>query len=613
MKIREKVSVTLQAALISTALRMQYGATLYRENYKSALHYFYAEVTQLLGEFDLNGLLLFVLAVIFICRSGQNIHEKYASGRILPFFFSFCLLIGQSYAQTGDWNGCFGSVFQFLHFLTAFFGYAVLFRYLIPLFFGLYQRAAESGWKPPACLGRFSGEKSFRNVFLLLMLLWLPVLLLNYPANLCYDFIGQVSQALGVSAYSSHHPLLHTLIAGNVIKLGRALTGSVDFGLFLYMLLQMAALAAALAGTVARMAKRQVSQLLRLLVSAVYVFAPMYSNMASTAVKDIPFMAAFIWYLLLLEELVAEGAAGKTRTFAGKLLLAEVLTGLLRNNGIYVVVLTGIVFGVCLWKKAGKRNALRLLTGMVVLPGVLCFGINATMSSVLSAEKGSIAEALSIPFQQTARYLTVYGDSLTAQERETIESVLGDVGRIAERYNPDSSDPVKALYHKDCGIPELAAYFKVWAADFFKHPDVYFQAFFAHVYGWFDPGVTNSIRYEAETELFRQGGLIPGADKLLLFVYRFAAYVPFLEILENVGVYTWLLFLLAGMAIRKREKRGLLLTPLFVSLLICMASPCFYLHPRYAYPIMFTIPFLYGILSRRTKGMSAEAEVEVCK
>ena len=597
MKICKKVSVVIQAALIAYAIQMRYSAVLNKADFKSELHYLYAEVTNLLGNFGFVGLLLFALAIVFICWIRQNDYEKYYRKGVLPFFFSFCLLMGQSYAQLGDWSGCFGSVFRGIGFLMAFLGYAALFRYLIALFLGLYEKSAASGWSKPF-VEKFLGEKCFWNVFLLLLILWAPVIILSYPTNYCYDFLGQVLQSLGLSGYSAHHPLLHTLIAGGVIKLGRGITGSANFGIFLYTILQAAALAAALAATVARLTKRRVSCVLRLVTVGIYVFAPMYSNMASTAIKDVPFMAAMIWYLLLLEELVTEGAEGRPRLYWIKLVLVQVLTGLLRNNGIYVVVLTGIVMAVRYGIKRQKRRGVKLLLCTAIIPFVLYFGANFLMTEALSAEKGSVAEMFSVPFQQTARYLRDYGYELTDEERRAIEGVLGDVDAIVGRYDPDISDPVKALYRRDAGAGQLAAYFKTWFRDFFKHPDSYFQAFFAHVYGWFDPGVTNSIRYEAETDgLFREGGLIRGVDKVLLFVYRFVAYIPFLEILENVGIYTWLLLILAGAAMRKREARGILLAPLFISLLICMASPCFYLHPRYAYPIMFTIPFLYGILS----------------
>ena len=595
MKTWKKLSVVLQAALIAFALQMQYTAPLNRADYKSGMHYFYAGITSLLGQYSFSGLLVFVLAVVFLCWMGKTGYkERYPKG-VLPYFFSFCLLVGQSYAREGSWSYCFADIFRVVRFLLAFGGYSVLFRYLIALFLELYQRAAVSQWCPVK-IKKFLGEKSFRNVFLLLLILWAPVLILSYPGNLCYDFLGQIEQGLGITAYSTHHPLLHTLIAGGVVRLGRMLTGSLDVGLFLYILLQATALAAALAGTVSRLDRRGTSYVLRLTAVCVYVFAPMYSNIVSTAIKDVPFMAAVIWYILLLEELLAEGIENRKPLFWVQLVLAQCLTGLLRNNGLYVVVLTGLILAFVYGKKAGKGKGFVLLLCSTAITLLVCLGINTGLTYGLSAEKGSVGEVLSIPFQQTARYLQLYRGELTGEERGAIEGVLQDVERVAERYDPDSSDPVKALFRRDSGVKELAAYFRVWFTGFFRHPAVYLEAFFAHAYGWFDPGVSNAVRYEAETDLFRQGGLIPGADKVLLFVYRFAEYIPFLAILENVGIYTWLLLILGGYALRGRREKGLLLIPLFVSLLICMASPCFYLHPRYAFPIMFTIPFLYGII-----------------
>lgn len=619
MKLRNRLSAVLQATLIASALQMRFSPALNREDYKSVIHYLYAQTTGLLGEFSLSGLLIFVMAFVFILWMRQSGCQKNDTGWRLPFFFSFCLLVGQSYALAGNWSLCFGGGFRIIGFLQAFAGYAILFRCLIALFLGVYQRVVNSGWRPER-LERFLGGKCFRNVFLLLMLLWTPVLLLSYPGNLCYDCLGQIEQGLGLTPYSAHHPLLHTLLVSSLIKAGRLLTGGNDIGLFVYVLLQAAALAAALAAMAARLAKRQVSLAVRLGVVCVYVFAPMYSNMASTAVKDVPFMAAVIWYLLLLEELVTEETADRGSLYWLRLVLVQALVGLLRNNGIYMVVLTGVLF-VCKnvfdRKKSGEKvtigrakitKRLTLLLCMAVLPFLVCRAGNELLTRGLSAEKGSVAEMLSIPFQQTARYLQFYRHELSQEERAAIEDVLADVDVVAVSYDPDLSDPVKALYQKDSGPGELARYFKVWFACFLKHPSVYAEAFLAHVYGWFDPGVTNAVRYEAASGLFRQGGLFAGADKILIFLYRFAEFIPPLALLENVGMYTWLLFILAGAAFRRKEKGGILLTPLFVSLMICMASPCFYLHPRYAYPIMFTLPFLYGILGQRMFAVEESAE-----
>ena len=450
MKTWKKLSAVLQAALIAFAVQMQYGAPLSRADYKSGMHYFYAQITGLLGEYSVNGLLIFLLALIFVVWMGQETRKDLYKKGVLPYLFSFCLLVGQSYRQGGSFSGCFRDIFSAAGFLLAFAGYSVLFHYCIALFLGLYQRAAVSGWQPEK-MEALLGEKSFRNVFLLLLILWVPVIVLGYPGNLCYDFLGQAEQGLGMTGYSTHHPLLHTLIAGGIIRLGRLLSGSADAGLFLYTLLQAVALAAALAGTAERLAKRGVSYALRLAAVCVYGLAPVYSNIASTAIKDVPFMAAVIWYLLLLEELVAEGVQGRKPIYWGKLVLAQVLVGLLRNNGIYMVVLTGIILVIVYRKKI-------LLLCTAVLPLVLCLGGNAALSASLSAEKGSMGEMLSIPFQQTARYLQLYGDELSAEERKAIDGVLQDAGLVAASYNPDIADPVKALYLKDSGVEKLISY-----------------------------------------------------------------------------------------------------------------------------------------------------------
>ena len=136
-----------------------------------------------------------------------------------------------------------------------------------------------------------------------------------------------------------------------------------------------------------------------------------------------------------------------------------------------------------------------------------------------------------------------------------------------------------------------------WAQGFFNHPGVYFDAFFAHIYGWFTPGVSNAIRYETPYTDITQQGLFKDAGKYLIFLYRFANRIPFLGVLENIGAYVWGLFFFIFYTKRTKKQDVLFGSiPLLVSLLVCMASPCFIAHPRYGMPIMMTLPFLYGFM-----------------
>lgn len=594
--VRSKCIWLIQAFLIQASLTMTFSMPVLKEDYEETVNYYLAQAAELLGDYSFFSLLIFLLAAVFLFFCSEKKQKLPSVSYGLPLFFALCLFVGKSYAETNSMAYGLGSLVNGIKFAMAVAGMTILLQRLMALFLSGYEYLGRSTWENALTRRLFSGH-CFRNILVLLLLLWLPVILLSYPGNICYDVIGQIEQGIGQTAYSAHHPLLHTLIVGGIMKAVHFLTGSWDLGLFVYIWLQALMLASALAASLAWLKKRKVSQGLLLLILFVYLLSPMYSNMVSTALKDIPFMAAVIFYLIMLAEITQNKERLKQPPFVAAFLLVQVLSALLRNNGFYMILISGVFLFILWFRQSDKKQKIQLMLYMILIPAVLCKLINGMLVISLDAEKGSTREMLSLPFQQTARYLQLYREDLTEEESAAIEAVLGEVDLIASRYNPDIADPVKALYQKDVTGRELAAYLKVWTKQFFKHPGVYFDAFFVHIYGWFDPGVSNAVRYEAEYDLFEKKGLFPNADKVLVFAYRLADRVSFLSLLQNVGAYTWALFILAAYMMKKKSREAVLVIPLFVSLLICMASPCFYLHPRYAYPIMFTVPFLYGAAS----------------
>ncbi len=607
---KKKIIRPVKAFLISFACTVQFHRPLVPGDYEERVNYLLAEAAELLGEYRFLAVLLFVLAFGFLkWMDGQGKETGGFKDNLLPAFFAACLYLGRSYREINSWDYCFGSAVNFIKFLTAFAGMTILLRYVIALLSEGYERLSESRWQ---CKGtRLLFEKHcFLKIFFLLLLLWLPVLLFSYPGNICYDVIGQIEQGIGRTPYSAHHPLLHTLLAGGLVELGRRLFGSYEIGLFIYILVQAVLLAAALATSISWLSgqnfrRGRASHPMLLLLLGIYVCSPMYSNMVSTAIKDIPFVAFVIWYVIGLAELWLNRERLKQPLFVAGFLLVQVLMSLLRNNGFYVLVLTGLVFCAAWWKGIDRGARIRNLLFLFLIPVLLSKLISGLLLTGLSAKEGGAAEMFSLPFQQTARYLQLYRQELDGEEKAAIESVLGDVERVAASYDPDLADPIKRLYYEQeerigrkVTGQETARYFRAWAGGFFKHPGVYLEAFLAHVYGWFDPQVSNAPRYEAVSDLFPKQGLFPGADKVLLFLYRLADRITPLGLLQNVGAYTWALLLLTRYAFRKNKGMAVLLTPLLLSLLICMVSPCFYLHPRYAYPYMFTLPFLYGLAER---------------
>ena len=586
--MKTKVLPLIKGLLTAYAFLTVFHEPLSAIHYETTIDYLIASVYELLGNYDFRIILIGIVCGAFYAYLGKKDFAAKNSHPVLAGLFSAFLLIGNSYYENGSWGYCFGSMVNFLKFAGAFAGYSFLLHGLMQWLGDFLDKGRFVSEKP-----HFLSKRAFLKAFLILIVAYMPFLLLSYPGNLCWDAIGQIEQVIFETGYSSHHPLVHTLILGGIVQLGQILFHSYEIGVFMYMLLQLAVFAAALAATVWLLAKRGVNGTVLKCLLGLYAIAPIYSNMASTVLKDVPFVSFVIGYVICLSLLIEKPDRLHHKGFVAVFILLQLGVILLRNNGIYVVCIGGIIITAYLWKGYSIKNRLGSIAVLFAVSALVSKIVLAILMQVLNATPGSTGEMLSIPFQQTARYLQLYRTELTAKEREAIEAVLGDVDTVAAKYDPDISDPVKALFDKEASATELLAYFKTWFVCFFKHPCVYLEAFFQHVYGWFHPGITNAIRYETQYDVISQEGLFPQASKLVLFYYRFANRFTPLGILENVGIYVWgLIYITVYNWKRKAVSMNMMTVPLWISLLICMASPCFFLHPRYAFPIMFTLPFL---------------------
>ncbi len=604
----------LQAFLMVYGISVSFAAATYPDQYGETVDYLTAQIYTLLGDYSFwvipaAVLLTYGLYSLRISSLYEIYRKPLGEGFLFPGFLAFCLLLGRSYDQFGSGETLLGSVVNFLVFLIALGGYTLLIRYTLILltFAAAWLRDSDRARRDEESDAGVTGhgkiewrKKAGKRLTLILGCFWTLVLLADFPGNICYDSIGQITQVLS-GEYSAHHPLFSTLLMGGFVKTGLLLTGSYRIGLFVYVLLQVWALAAVIGFALSRIEElslgntgKKVSGKLRMVIAAAYLFSPMYSNLATTAIKDIPFLIALIAYIVLL----AEGYFDPEKTKNGKwiacFVLIQILVCILRNNGLYVIALSGLIFAVTAFVKSRKQTAKVFLYAFLI-PVMAGLILSAGAKTVLHAKAGNPAEAFSLPFQQSAVYLTEHGDELTEEEAAVYGAVLGTPEDVAEAYDPEISDPVKKLaYDHNADGADLTRYLGVYVRDFFKHPGSYFKGFFRHVYGYFDPEVQNQIRYEAPDEKF--DGLIPGGRKVVLFLYRFADRITVFSALQNVGLYTWLLFVIAYALFKTKKKGGVILVPLFVSLLICLASPAFFDHPRYAYAYMWLLPVVSAVI-----------------
>lgn len=594
----------------------------------------YGEVTQdfviariysTLGDYQFD-----MIAASVMCACGIDITEKkfskYLRGWIMPMVIGVIVVLGRSAAAFGDLSGVYGTIAYFLRSVPAIIGWGVIFRILFALL--------EAGIDRVSCMSGSFGifrkifdSHVFRNVFIILMVLWLPVMILNYPGNYNADFIGQLMQNTGEMPWSGHHPIILTVFIGVFFKAFKAVTGNYDIALFTWILMQSSALAAALSLTVSVLKKKGARISVLLTVLGIYILTPIYSNIATTAIKDVPFAAACIWYCVLVSRFYEdEKAFLKSRSQIIRICLAAFLICMCRNNGSIIVFVNGLVMSVYSLRKndndvthadtekknsgktgqqGGKRiqrkepdrqhttghgMLLRKVTVFLLAPLCVFTALSSGIKAAVHAESDGLKEMLSIPMQQTALYLTRYESELTAEEISSINALFGDYSDMIESYDPTISDPVKQYYdiHADSSV--VRSYLVTWFKMFFKHPGTYFESFFLSTYGWFDPETDTSVRYEEDSDYFTRTGLFEGADKILVFVYRYIDRISVFGLLQSPGLWTWVMLILI-----RRRKGSLHLYPMqLITLLVCMAGPCFMKHARYAFPIMFTMPYMIG-------------------
>ena len=459
----------------------------------------------------------------------------------------------------------------------------------------------------------FLDSHLFLSAFLIILLGWLPWIISYYPASIEYDVYDPILRWLGAKPRTNHHPWFYTMIVGSFWQLGNRL-GSKNLGMFLYILIRDLALAAIYARCIVLEKKCGLPRPVYFLTMLFFAFTPVWGAYAKHAFKDTAAAPLFCWFIHLLAEIVRRTKGGELR--AGLCLeyaAAVLLACLTRNNTGFLVIPVTVVLAVfCLKHGQGGKTAGLLLSGVLVF-----FLFEGYIFGVLHVEKSPAREVLSIPFQQTARTVKLHADRITEEEKTAIAAVL-DYDALAECYDPIISDPVKNREH---GSPsDMLRYLSVWARMGWKYPHTYLEAMIAQTSGYycFTPEYTEAERYGPGShsnvgmtvfnwvydERFPDwlncsySAATEGLRNLLDEWVEIWHQIPILNLTDMKPMYTWVILLMGGMMIRRRELDKLIpIGACVLMVLTCVGMPvndCF----RYFAPVAAAFPGLLMLLPR---------------
>ena len=308
--------------------------------------------------------LLFALLIMFfkkaffrddIEKQGKKVFKV-----ILALLFSFFMVFGYSYYKINSWDMIFENTFQLFKATIVFIGYYILFRAIINYLFDiLFPKISTSKLKETTnkVYNFIFIKHSFIMPLVIILICWLPYLIAYYPGILGADQSNQVKQFLGYdipewSASNStklidenvkitnHHPVLHTIGIGLCAKLGLAI-GNVNFGIFIFTLMQYILLGIALANIINFMKKLKVPYWIKVLSLLLFALSPTIAVCSVQVNKDVIFASLIILYVIRLYELI-KSSNNKKLTIKSciGIIILSLLVCLFRNNGIYAIVLS---------------------------------------------------------------------------------------------------------------------------------------------------------------------------------------------------------------------------------------------------------------------------------
>ena len=455
----------------------------------------------------------------------------------------------------------------------------------------------------------FDNDKFFiYKIGLIILICWIPILCMLYPGTLINDSWGQLQQVMiqrhGEYNIGSHHPIIDTFFMAVIILPLAVKASKWHLAFFVYVVLQAVFTSLTLAYTL-KYAKNKLKLNNRFLLifMIIYCVVPIIPLSVQTISKDA--LSAWIYVLFIVKfiELIrTKGESLKDKKELISLVFITILCTLTKKVELYVVLISLFI---CLFISKGCRKQIVLV---ILINIVLMYLVMPMVYFTFSIKKSGKQEMLSIPFQQTALYVITYPDEVTDEEKDVISKVL-EYDKLKEQYHADNADYVKG-YTPRADNKAYSEYTKTWIKMFFKHPGVYFKAFYSMIAGWFSnfeyKPLTNMNHHSQlnasiiPEDTWKRKELFENTTNVVDKIYDTLYNIPIIGVVFTYGFYCFMMpiyFITYWLIeyIKKNNKvkwSWVAVIPMVLSLALgCFLAPVS-THiegRRYLYPITYTI------------------------
>ena len=460
---------------------------------------------------------------------------------------------------------------------------------------------------------------------------WVPFLLSTAPGLMMGDTSTQIKQFFGYEnsisssvdlispdiLITQHHPVLHTLLVGICMQIGKLIVGSYSAGYMVYTILQLTTCIMTLSFGMRYLKHCEVPASVRLFVLILMLIVPWFVGTALLGTKDGLFCCAAVLFVIALDN-IARNRKVTVKSFLG-LFTSAIFVSLLRSGAIIAVVISLALFLFVSIKIKNKtvNNKRTCITVGSTLIGVtlIYFIMTSLLFPSFGISGGSPREMLSIPIQQVSAIVKYHEDDISAEEKDTIDSVL-DYDVLAEKYNPDIADGTKNTWRKDATDTDKSDFIAVWLDMVIRHPMTALEATMRNYYGYLYPSEKPLGMYSSTwSDTVIQNGKL---DVLFGFStnrndlqkagtctfdtwLRAFEHIPVLSIFSSTAFYVWAMLVSLVIAFKKMSPTCYGLAFLLFIFLIVLIGPCNgTIYYRYILPLMFTLPFMVPLTFSKT-------------
>lgn len=443
---------------------------------------------------------------------------------------------------------------------------------------------------------------------LIIFLCWLPVLVMLYPGTLANDTWGQLNQVMnlndGAWTIEAHHPVFDTFYMSVIILPIARLFNNWHFAFFVYVLIQAIFTSLVFAYSISyfkeKFHQKNKTSLIFLLI---YCFFPVFVMSIQNVSKDSLFSWLYVLFILqFIEILRTKGDVLKKPQPLCMLILTCIFCALAKKVAVFVILISlALVF---IFQKRNRKLVLIPFFSLVVFN----FAFLPAVRYTFNIEPSGTQEMLSLPFQQTARFVKEHKEDVTDDEKSVLEKVL-NYDTLAEDYDPTNADPVKG-YEPRGEKNDYKEYLKVWVAQGLRHPETYFAATVDQLSGWFSfelyqPSISMAHHsqqndYYIPESATERNAFFSATASIFDNIYKFIYHIPVVGIIFTFAFFATIVPYGLVVGLFKYRKTGgckylLAAVPLLLSLFLgCYLAPVSanIEGARYLTPIIYSAPAL---------------------